>query len=65
VKIRSTLFRALENQANKAAKVTAPKQIPPASVIPVISIFLNTEFPVTISTVTVAANTICTTTPYQ
>lgn len=42
-----------------AARVTAPKHTPNASSIPSRSIFLNTEFPVTTSIVTVAANTIC------
>lgn len=60
VNIRPTRFRALENQANIAAQVTAPKQTPTASAIPSKSIFLNTEFPVTTSVVTVAANTIYT-----
>lgn len=58
VKIRPTLFRALENHANTAAQATAPTHTPPASAIPCKSIFLNKEFPVTISIVTVAANTI-------
>ncbi|KAI4345181.1 hypothetical protein L6164_012329 [Bauhinia variegata] len=47
LKIRPTLFRALENQANRAAQVTAAKHTPPASAIPCTSIFLNTEFPAT------------------
>lgn len=59
LKIRPTLFLALEEKAKMAAKVTAPKQTPAASSIPSKSIFLTTEFPVTNSIVTVAANTIC------
>lgn len=59
VNIRPTLFRALENHAKIAAKVTAAKQTPAASSIPIKSIFLNNEFPVTTSVVTVTAKTIC------
>lgn len=40
------------------ARVTAPKHTPNPSSIPSRSIFLNTEFPVTTSIATVAANTI-------
>ena len=58
VKIRPTLVRALENHAKTAAQATAPTNTPPASAIPSTSIFLNKEFPVTISVVKVAANTI-------
>lgn len=58
VKMRPTLLRLLENQAKMAALVMAAKQTPAASTIPCKSIFLNTEFPVTTSIPTVAANTI-------